>query len=654
MKKRGEITVFLALILICVWALLCGLVESARTVGARCYLRQALDSSMDSLFGQYHRKLWERYRLLGLEFGTSSDLEGECREFLDPYLEAQNWYPLEAEEIDVSRMTVLTDENGSCLEEQILAYMKYGLLGTVWDELKPDEAAELFRAVKEAGAVKEVASAYKGHAREAVKLEKALEQLNSSLEKQQKLWGLGAARLRDCDGGDFRSEAVKLDAELAKVPGLVKSYEKKADALDQKLKESRREYESGIGDLSQAVRDGLEAEISQYEAYASRDGERRQQVEALEGLSQQNREYVGRVLDEAERVQEYIDSWEPDDEDDDELDEEALWRPVRDSWDGYPALALNVEFGVRDKETEGFLERVQELISGDLLALLLPEGTAASEKRPDLAEAPSALSGFGKSGEAGGNSAAGLVDRLMIGEYALRYFSYYGRNPAREGCCAYETEYLLFGHAGDRENLSTAASRLLAVREGLNLIHILSDSQKRGEAEALATAIAGGTGLLPLAGVIKFFIMGVWALGEAILDVRSLLDGGKVPLLKTRDNWRLDLDGLVDMGKNRGASGTASAGEKGDSGMDYKGYLRMLLFFSLGPETDFRMLDMIQSNLRRDQPGFRADHCAHSVEISSHVCGKHLFLTPGVWKAAAGGGELRYEMRMAVTGSYVK
>ena len=59
MRKRGEITVFLTMILVCVWALLCGLVESARTAGARCYLRQALDSSMDSLFGQYHRKLWE-------------------------------------------------------------------------------------------------------------------------------------------------------------------------------------------------------------------------------------------------------------------------------------------------------------------------------------------------------------------------------------------------------------------------------------------------------------------------------------------------------------------------------------------------------------------------------------------------------------------
>ena len=116
----------------------------------------------------------------------------------------------------------------------------------------------------------------------------------------------------------------------------------------------------------------------------------------------------------------------------------------------------------------------------------------------------------------------------------------------------------------------------------------------------------------------------------------------------------LDLGGLVDMGKTGGNPGESSGLGQGDKGMDYKGYLRLLLFFSMGPETDFRMLDMIQSNLRAGQPGFRADHCAHAVEMSADVCGKHLFLTPGVWKAAAGGGEQRYEMTVAVTGGYGK
>ena len=128
MRRRGEITVFLALTLLCVWALMCGLVESARTAGARCYLRQAVDSSMDSLLSQYHRQLWGKYHILGLEFGDKQGLEQELCGFLSAYLEAINWYPLEAEEIQTAGMETLADRDGAFLEQQILDYMKYGLL----------------------------------------------------------------------------------------------------------------------------------------------------------------------------------------------------------------------------------------------------------------------------------------------------------------------------------------------------------------------------------------------------------------------------------------------------------------------------------------------------------------------------------------------
>ena len=39
MKRDGAVTIFLSLILVCVSALLCGLVESARTAGVRFYLQ---------------------------------------------------------------------------------------------------------------------------------------------------------------------------------------------------------------------------------------------------------------------------------------------------------------------------------------------------------------------------------------------------------------------------------------------------------------------------------------------------------------------------------------------------------------------------------------------------------------------------------------
>ena len=47
MRHRGEVTVFLTMILVSIMTLLLVVVESARETGARLYLRMAADSSMD-------------------------------------------------------------------------------------------------------------------------------------------------------------------------------------------------------------------------------------------------------------------------------------------------------------------------------------------------------------------------------------------------------------------------------------------------------------------------------------------------------------------------------------------------------------------------------------------------------------------------------
>ena len=67
MKKQGEITIFLSLIVISILSLFLGLLESARTAGSRLYAQMAADSAVISVMSQYNRTLWEMYHLLFLE-----------------------------------------------------------------------------------------------------------------------------------------------------------------------------------------------------------------------------------------------------------------------------------------------------------------------------------------------------------------------------------------------------------------------------------------------------------------------------------------------------------------------------------------------------------------------------------------------------------
>ena len=76
-NPSGQITVFVSMILMLLFAFLCVLMESARTAGARWYLQMAASSAMDSVFSQYHRELWDRYRLLFAEYETGEEIEAD-------------------------------------------------------------------------------------------------------------------------------------------------------------------------------------------------------------------------------------------------------------------------------------------------------------------------------------------------------------------------------------------------------------------------------------------------------------------------------------------------------------------------------------------------------------------------------------------------
>lgn len=642
-RTRGEITIFLGLILLSVWALLCGLAESARTAAARYYLRHGMNSAMDSLMSQYHRELWEQYRILGLEYGQNGELEREFEGFLKPYLEADNWYPMELVKVEPPAIVSLTDEGGAILERQVTDYMRYGLLSAVWDEVTEGEAQELVKAVKEADAVKEIAERYETHSREALRLEERLEAIYNSLGDQEESWSRGLERLEEADGSGFLRESKELIEELEGIPPLVDRYQKEADSLNSRLEESRDLYGERKKDLSGGAAAALEEEIQRYETYISKDGERRKEVEALTEAAAEAIEYGKTAMDEARQVQEYISRWEPEDEDD-ELDEEELWEPVKRRWERCPLLKLGVQFGVADQEKAGLQEQAAALFSGKLVHLVLPEGRTASQRRPDLTGAPSLLVNGGEEGKG-----LSLMDRVMMGEYVLRFFNRYDAVRQEPGCCQYEMEYILFGNVGDSENLEEMAGSLMKLRHGMNLLHILSDGEKREAARNLAAAIVGGTGLLPLVGVTAFLIMGVWALGEALWDVRTLLNEGRVPLLKTRETWKLGLDQLLTPGSVMGWESEASQEE---SGLDYRGYSRLFLLAGHDVQMDYRIMDMIQSNLRMGQEDFRMILCGDQVNLKAEVCGKHVFFNLGLWKSLVGRDGGTYKMKLAVSGRY--
>ncbi|MFT4106830.1 MAG: DUF5702 domain-containing protein [Lacrimispora sp.] len=629
MRKSGQITVFFSMVLMCIFSLMCGLLESARTAGSRYYLKMAADSAMDSLFSQYHKEAWDQYRLFLLEGKDNAELEEAWKEFMEPYTESSGWYSMEIENAEALQVYRMTDQGGQYLKQDILDYMKYGIFENLTDETG---AENLMTLLKEAGAVKNLSGAYSGHTKEAVRLERAFQDISDSLRKQKELWQEAASELSDYDGRGFRRKAAELEQEMNGIPSLVRAYGKMADQLKEKLKGTEAAMSQAREELSQEVRDTLREETACYESYVNEDGARRREIEALPEKMTRIKEIIDRAKERSVEVEEIISEWDDDDdEEDDGPDEEELWGSVEEIWQKIRIPALPYSNGVKDPEKQKLLEQVEGFVQSGLMNLVLPEGSEISKGVLDFTEFPSA------SLEEGQAEMDGLVDRILFQEYCDQFLTDFLSEEDKE--VKYELEYLIAGKNTDEENLKKAVGDILMVREGMNLIHILSDRQKRDEAKALANVITGSVGLLPLAGVVAFFIMSVWALGESIIDVKMLLEGKKAAFVKTKETWNLSLTGLLELG----STGTCPGGDGDEKGMSYSGYLKLLLFIGNGETHRYRLMDVIQMNICRKQQGFRMAHCVYQAEIKGTANARHMFF---------GGRDPYYRMEVRTEKAY--
>lgn len=208
---------------------------------------------------------------------------------------------------------------------------------------------------------------------------------------------------------------------------------------------------------------------------------------------------------------------------------------------------------------------------------------------------------------------SGPAARLLFDEYLFEKCGYYGQLKKNSNL-KYQIEYILSGKNSDWSNLESVTKRLLLWREAANVIYILSDSAKCAEAEALALTLTAVLRVPALKDPVKYSILFAWAYVESLWDVRSLLNGGRVPLIKTAADWRTGIGQVKDFN-------AASVGDGGSgSGLTYKDYLGIMLFLEDENTKNRRTMDIMEMDIRQT-PGnryFCMDACfdAFTAEIS--------------------------------------
>lgn len=206
-----------------------------------------------------------------------------------------------------------------------------------------------------------------------------------------------------------------------------------------------------------------------------------------------------------------------------------------------------------------------------------------------------------------------FVEQILFHEYIVQKTGHYG-SEKEKGVLRYQTEYILEGKESDLENLKNIIYKLLVFREAANTAHLYGDAGKKGLAEAAATIIASACMVPQAAPVLEVLLILAWACAESIYDVKSLLAGGRVPVMKKAEEWHYGLDNILDFGAIKSE---VSEG----SGMSYEDFLRVFLCFQDVRTNTFRLMDIMEMDIRQTKGNshFRMDGCIDSFLAEATV-----------------------------------
>ena len=129
----------------------------------------------------------------------------------------------------------------------------------------------------------------------------------------------------------------------------------------------------------------------------------------------------------------------------------------------------------------------------------------------------------------------------------------------------------------------------------------------------MAAVLAGVIAQPELQPLFETALILAWAYLESLYDVKTLLAGGRVELLKTEENWHYSLTNIWN------AQTETAKGE--GTGLSYEDYLRIFLYVQPSELSTMRFMDLVEMDIRRT-PGnscFRIDGCIDRLEAEALI-----------------------------------
>ena len=403
-----------------------------------------------------------------------------------------------------------------------------------------------------------------------------------------------------------RKQSVFIEETTA----LEKVYEKQKEDLSV---ERQKVFEEEIGNLKKFVSSENTESLASVESVLNMETILRKNRAILEEVCQMERIYMSA---DSEEISDYLMSLSA-------LKGRLRGYQIQSLQFNYSSLKVNTEV---EDPTEVFSEGYEK----NLLNLVVKDISAISKKRQNGLDEVKVQSGF----EWDGTSVDEQLQKILLSCYIENHFEHYlEQTSEKETVLDYEIEYILGGKRSDRENLEEIVKKLVTMRTVLNYMYLITDREKAELAYGTALALVGCSGMPPLVQLTKNLILMTWATEEAIVDTAALLQGKEVELFKTKRSFQIQYNELLSFGRELvQTKATTRSSVASGLGMDYKGYLNLLLNMTGKQSKLSGIMELIEGNIQlRYDEGFEFEKCIYGIEVLAEFHMKEKFVKmPGV------------------------
>ena len=206
-------------------------------------------------------------------------------------------------------------------------------------------------------------------------------------------------------------------------------------------------------------------------------------------------------------------------------------------------------------------------------------------------------------------------DFFFLREYALLKCGNF-ITPKEGSVLKYQSEYLVSGKDSDCDNLASVARRIMVIREAANMITLLSDGDRMNKISIFCTGICAALGIPEATELLETIIIAYWVNCESKTDLKIIMNGGKIPLIKDCSQWITGIGSIL--------FGSDSSGNYTE-GLSYEDYLRIFIYLTGEKKLVLRLSDIIEMDIR-NTPGneyFRLDNCFDMWEAQVYVKSDH-------------------------------